>query len=269
MGENCLFFTAPTSHLPGDPYKPLGETTPRSHPLSAKVEEGPISQSGGLPGVGPHSQFHWEQEKEQGIRVGHQKAGGGEGDHAEPRKKGTSDRRLGGVRAGRTRRPEWAPRRAAVTGRRWSWGRAAAGGPGRPAESLRGQKGHTGAVRGSSALTALLSQEHQLEFPQRIPEVSARGHNEAGGGAAAASAHRPLPERCSYTRLTKRVERKGSRRVLSAPAGPGGGARLKGALLSPTGGRRRPQSGLAPCEARGRGGRQGGVGGCRGALGLP
>lgn len=43
---------------------------------------------------------------------------------------------------------------------------------------------------GSRALTALLPQEHQLEFPQRIPEVSARGHDEAEG-AAAASAQRP------------------------------------------------------------------------------
>lgn len=216
--------------------------------------------------MAPDSQFQWEPEKEQGIRVGHQKAGRGEGDHAEPRKKRTSDRRLGRVRAGRTRRPEWARRRC-----RDADGAGSEQQPerrGRPAGSLRGQKGRTGAVRGSRALTALLSQEHQLEFPQRIPEVSARGHNGAGGGAAAASAHRPLPERCSSNRLTKRVERKGSRRVLLAPTGPGGGARLKGARLSPTGSRRRPQSGLAPCEARGRGGTQGGVGGCRGALGL-
>lgn len=86
--------------------------------------------------------------------------------------------------------------------------------------------------RGSRALTALLPQEHQLEFPQRIPEVSARGHDGAGGAAAAASAHRPLPDRCSSNRLTKRAERKGSRRVLSAPAGPGEGARLKGARVA-------------------------------------
>lgn len=68
----------------------------------------------------------------------------------------------------------------------------------RPARSLRGRKGRTenGAGKprpaarsgGSRALTALLPQEHQLEFPQRIPEVSARGHD---GAAAAASVQRP------------------------------------------------------------------------------
>lgn len=48
--------------------------------------------------MGPHSQFQWEPEKEQRIRVGPQKAGPGGGDHTEQRKKGM-DRRLGGVRA--------------------------------------------------------------------------------------------------------------------------------------------------------------------------
>lgn len=47
--------------------------------------------------MGPHTQFQWGPEKEQGIRVGPHKAGPGGGDHAEQRKKGM-DRRLGGVR---------------------------------------------------------------------------------------------------------------------------------------------------------------------------
>lgn len=90
--------------------------------------------------------------------------------HQKAEKKGTPDRRLGGVRAG------------------WAGGEP---------PCSRAAPGPGGAVQGGAgrrALTALLSQEHQLEFPQRIPEVSARGHNGAGGGAAADAAHRPLPE---------------------------------------------------------------------------
>lgn len=131
-----MFCTATTSHLPGDPHKPQGKTTPRSHPLPAKVEEGPIPRVGGFP--------EWDPEKEQGRRVGHQKAG---------------EERDVGPEAGR-------------------------------GEGRVGRRGAS--VLQGRALTALLSQEHQLEFPQRIPEVSARGHNGAGG-AAAAAAHRPLP----------------------------------------------------------------------------
>ncbi|KAK7797868.1 hypothetical protein U0070_004478, partial [Myodes glareolus] len=89
-----------------------GKQRPDSTLFQPRLKRGLFPRvGGGLPGVAPDSQFQWEPEKEQGIRVGHQKAGKGEGDHAEPRKKRTSDRRLGGVRAGRTRRPEWARRR--------------------------------------------------------------------------------------------------------------------------------------------------------------
>lgn len=105
----------------------------------------------------------------------------------------------------------------------------------------------------------MLPQEHQLEFPQRIPEVSARGH---GGtrGAAAASAQRP-PGPMLLQAADEKGERKGGRRALSAPTRPGGGARLEGSrtlhrLAAAAASR---QSSLAPSEARGWEG-EGGVG---------
>lgn len=105
---------------------------------------------------------------------------------------------------------------------------------------------------GSRTLTALLPQEHQLEFPQRIPEVSARGHDGAGG-AAAASAQRPLGLTLLQP-VDEIGERKDRRRALSDPLGPGCGARLQGrtpphrlaAVAAAS-----PQSRLAPSEARG------------------
>lgn len=78
--------------------------------------------------MAPDSQFQWEPEKEQGIRVGHQKAGRGEGDHAEPRKKGTSNRKAGRGEGWEDTAARVGP--AAVPGRRRSWERAAAGAPG-------------------------------------------------------------------------------------------------------------------------------------------
>ena len=98
----------------------------------------------------------------------------------------------------------WEEERVAKRGRRTEYGQGLRGvepsANARPAGSLHGLKGRIGGRRGeatascqewvSRALTALFPQEHQLEFPQRIPEVSARGHDGAGE-AAAASAQRP------------------------------------------------------------------------------
>lgn len=118
---------------------------------------------------------------------------------------------------------------------------------------------------GSRALTALLPQEHKLEFPQRIPEVSARGHDGAGG-AAAASAQRPLGPTL-LPPADEKGETKDRHRALSDPLGPGGGARLQDrapphrqaevAAAS-------PQSRLAPSEARGWGRKDGGIGSSQG-----
>lgn len=115
---------------------------------------------------------------------------------------------------------------------------------------------------GSRALTALLPQEHQLEFPQRIPEVSARGHDGAGG-ATAASAQRPRGPT-----LLRAVDEKGGCRALSAPAGPGGGARLgQGSSSEATVAAASPRSRLAPSEARGWVEKEGGIGSQRWARG--
>lgn len=113
---------------------------------------------------------------------------------------------------------------------------------------------------GSRALTALLPQEHQLEFPQRVPEVSARGHDGAGG-ATATSAQRP-PGPTLLQPVDEKGKRKGRRRAFSAPAGPGGGARLGGRTplhRQATVAAASPQCRLAPSEARGWVAKEGGV----------
>lgn len=72
----------------------------------------------------------------------------------------------------------------------WGWngarrqGRQGASTTVRPHWGRCGEAGASCQEWGSRALTALLPQEHQLEFPQRIPEVPARGHDGAGGAAA-------------------------------------------------------------------------------------
>lgn len=110
---------------------------------------------------------------------------------------------------------------------------------------------------GSRALTALLPQEHQLEFPQRIPEVSARGHDGAGGAAAASAQRppRPTPLQPVHGEARGRVGAELSRPL----QGPAAEQVWRTRLLSQTGSRRRRLSSESPSTERGpRLGKEGG-----------
>lgn len=120
----------------------------------------------------------------------------------------------------------------------------------RPHWGRRGEAAASCQDWGDHSLTALLPEEHQLEFPQRIPEVSARGHDGAGG-ATAASAQRP-PGPTLLQPAEEKGERKDGHRALSAPAGPGGGARLEGrTALQTSNCRRRRLPAESPSTERG------------------
>lgn len=268
--------------------KPLGKTTPRS-PLPARGSKEPGPAGGPRRADRPGS--------ERGTRVGLKEGSGSWRDDGDRRKKGM-DRRLGGVRTGEgtstgegraagrgaggvgarrgkirpTDRGEEArgatrgrPTRGRGRGRRANARAAAASAAEGPHWGRCGEAAASCQEWGSRALTALLPQEHQLEFPQRIPEVSARGHDGAGG--AAPPQPKDLPDRRGSKQWTERLENGrapsslGRCRARSGARPEGRAPRHRQAAVAAAS----PQSRLAPSEARGWEGNEGGVGSSQGS----